>query len=63
MATTDSLARVQAGHRAAGAPPCGHQRTDPEYFLNTHTGDRACLDCGDWLSPTGTVRTPVPREP
>lgn len=50
------LAEVQRRHADAGDPPCDHARTDAEYWRNSHTGDRACLDCGDWVTPTGAVR-------
>ncbi len=37
--------------QAAGSPPCDHTNRDREYDLGMHTGDTACLTCGESFSP------------
>jgi hypothetical protein len=50
-----------AEREARGSPPCDHGSHDREYYLGSHTGDDACLNCGAaW--PSGES-PPAPQKP
>jgi hypothetical protein len=43
--------KVRAKWKAAGCPPCDHNRVERDTYLGGDTGDRACRDCGvEWWS-------------
>lgn len=51
MVQLTKVREIREAWEAKGSPPCDHPSTDREYYLGSHTGDDACLVCGDsWPS-------------
>lgn len=49
----EEATRLQEEWRRKGSPPCDHPATEPEYYLQSRTGDRVCTRCGDDIPARG----------
>ncbi|WP_228773796.1 hypothetical protein [Streptomyces sp. VN1] len=47
MVQVSETTEIQKRWEAAGRPPCEHKNLDREYYLGSHTGDWACMECGE----------------